>query len=396
MLWLRGAGTLAFGTAASPICFLAPSLQFGRQHEATAAIWSSGNAVRNLEEQGKHNVGRSSRFSVAPMMDWTDRHCRVFHRQMTRHALLYTEMVTALAIRHGDRQRLLGFNSLEQPVALQLGGSDPKLLAEASKWGEDFGYSEINLNVGCPSDRVQTGRFGACLMAEPELVRDCLGAMRAAVQVPVTIKCRIGIDDQDEEDDFTNFVETVMGSGVTTFIVHARKAWLKGLSPKENREVPPLNYERVNRIKKKHIGNNIIINGGIATIDDAVEHLKHVDGVMLGRAAYNTPWLLSEVDSRIFGEAREISDPLEVVERMKPYVSQQLAQGVWLQNITRHMLGLFHGLPGGRLWRRVLSEEAPKPGAGLEVLEKAAKEVASRVSPPADVPPVRPGASFAA
>ena len=335
-------------------------------------------------------------FSVAPMMDWTDRHCRVFHRQLSRHALLYTEMVTALAIRHGDRERLLGFDPLEQPVALQIGGSDPKLLAEAAKWGEDYGYREINLNVGCPSDRVQTGRFGACLMAEPELVRDCLGAMREAVTVPVTIKCRIGIDDQDEEDDFTLLVETVMQSGVTTFIVHARKAWLKGLSPKENREVPPLNYQRVYRIKQKHTGNTIIINGGIATLDDALEHLQHVDGVMLGRAAYNTPWLLSEVDSRIFGETREIVDPLEVVERMKPYVSSELAKGVWLQNITRHMLGLFHGLPGGRLWRRVLSEEAPKPGAGIEVLEKAAKEVASRINRPADVPPGHPAASCAA
>ena len=330
------------------------------------------------------------------MMDWTDRHCRVFHRQMTRHALLYTEMVTALAIRHGDRHRLLGFDSMEQPVALQIGGSDPKLLAEAAKWGEDYGYCEINLNVGCPSDRVQTGRFGACLMAEPALVRDCLGEMRSAVKVPVTIKCRIGIDDQDEEDDFTNFVETVMQSGVTTFVVHARKAWLKGLSPKENREVPPLNYGRVYRIKKKHDGINVVINGGINTIDDALEHLKHVDGVMLGRAAYNTPWLLSEVDSRIFGDVAQVVDPLEVVERMKPYVSSQLEQGVWLQNITRHMLGLFHGMPGGRLWRRVLSEDAPKPGAGVEVLERAAKEVADRINRPAGAPPARPGASCAA
>ena len=330
------------------------------------------------------------------MMDWTDRHCRVFHRQMTRRALLYTEMVTALAIRHGDRERLLGFDSREQPVALQIGGSDPKLLAEAAKWGEDYGYREINLNVGCPSDRVQTGRFGACLMAEPELVRDCLGAMRDAVRVPVTIKCRIGIDDQDEEEDFTRFVETVMQSGVTTFIVHARKAWLKGLSPKENREVPPLNYGRVYRIKQKHPQIDVVINGGINTIDDALEHLKHVDGVMLGRAAYNTPWLLAEVDSRIFGEPQEVVDPLAVVERMKPYVSRQLAEGVWLQNITRHMLGLFHGLPGGRLWRRVLSEEAPRPGAGLEVLDRAAREVASRITRPAAGPPARPGASFAA
>ena len=330
------------------------------------------------------------------MMDWTDRHCRVFHRQMTRHALLYSEMVTALAIRHGDRQRLLGFDSLEQPVALQIGGSDPKLLAEATKWGEDYGYREINLNVGCPSDRVQTGRFGACLMAEPALVRDCLGEMRNAVKVPVTVKCRIGIDDQDEEDDFTNFVETVMQSGVTTFIVHARKAWLKGLSPKENREVPPLNYGRVYRIKQKHDNLNVVINGGINTIDDALEHLRHVDGVMLGRAAYNTPWLLAGVDSRIYGGVDPVADPLDVVERMKPYVSRQLEQGVWLQNITRHMLGLFHGLPGGRLWRRVLSEEAPKPGAGVEVLEKAAKEVASRISGPAAGQPGRPAASCAA
>lgn len=330
------------------------------------------------------------------MMDWTDRHCRVFHRQMTRHALLYTEMVTALAIRHGDRERLLGFDPMEQPVALQVGGSDPKLLAEAAKWGEDYGYREINLNVGCPSDRVQTGRFGACLMAEPELVRDCLGAMRQAVEVPVTVKCRIGIDDQDEEEDFTTFVETVMQAGITTFVVHARKAWLKGLSPKENREVPPLNYGRVYRIKQKHNNLHVVINGGINTIDDALEHLEHVDGVMLGRAAYNTPWLLSEVDSRIFGAAREVTDPLEVVERMKPYIAGELAKGVWLQNITRHMLGLFHGLPGGRLWRRVLSEEAPKPGAGIDVLEKAAREVASRIRTPEDGPPGHPGASCAA
>ena len=206
-------------------------------------------------------------FAVAPMMDWTDRHCRMFHRQLTRHALLYTEMVTALAIRHGDRQRLLGFDPREQPVALQIGGSDPALLAEASKWGEDFGYCEINLNVGCPSDRVQTGRFGACLMAEPALVRDCIGAMREAVKVPVTVKCRIGIDDQDEEEDFTRFIETVMQSGCSTFIVHARKAWLKGLSPKENREIPPLNYERVYRLKQKHPGLSVIINGGIETLE---------------------------------------------------------------------------------------------------------------------------------
>ena len=266
----------------------------------------------------------------------------------------------------------------EHPVALQIGGSEPKLLAEAAKWGEDFGYREINLNVGCPSDRVQNGRFGACLMAEPELVRDCMGAMRHAVAVPVTVKCRIGIDDQDEEEDFTRFVETVMQSGVTTFIVHARKAWLKGLSPKENREIPPLNHARVYRLKQRHPELTVIINGGIETLDQAEAHLRHVDGVMLGRAAYNTPWLLHEVDSRIYGEAAAEVSPLDIVERMKPYMAAQLAQGVWLQNITRHMLGLFHGMPGGRLWRRVLSEEASRPGAGLEVLDKAAEQVASR------------------
>jgi tRNA-dihydrouridine synthase A len=318
-------------------------------------------------------------FAVAPMMDWTDRHCRMFHRQLTSRALLYTEMVTAMAIRHGDRQRLLGFDAAEHPVALQIGGSDPALLAEAAKWGEDFGYREINLNVGCPSDRVQTGRFGACLMAEPGLVRDCLGAMRQAVAVPVTIKCRIGIDEQDEEEDFTRFVETVAQSGVTTFIVHARKAWLKGLSPKENREIPPLNYDRVYRLKARHPELNILVNGGIANLDETQRHLQHVDGVMLGRAAYNTPWLLHEVDHLIYGAAAPEVSPLDIVDRMKPYISQQLAQGVWLQNITRHMLGLFHGLPGGRLWRRVLSEEASRPGAGLEVLEKAQEQVASRL-----------------
>jgi tRNA-dihydrouridine synthase A len=290
-------------------------------------------------------------------------------------------MVTALAIRHGDRQRLLGFDPAEQPVALQIGGSDPKLLAEAARWGEDFGYCEVNLNVGCPSDRVQTGRFGACLMAEPALVRDCVGAMRNAVRVPVTVKCRIGIDDQDEEEDLNRFVETVMQSGVETFIVHARKAWLQGLSPKENREVPPLNHARVYRLKQRHPELNIIVNGGIANLNEAQLHLQHVDGVMLGRAAYQTPWLLHDVDHRLFGTEAQHVSPLDIVERMKPYIAGQLARGVWLQNITRHMLGLFHGLPGGRLWRRVLSEEASRPGAGLAVVEQAAAQVASRMGP---------------
>ena len=316
------------------------------------------------------------------MMDWTDRHCRMFHRQLTAHALLYTEMVTAPAIRHGDRQRLLGFDPREQPVALQIGGSDPALLAAAAKCGEDFGYAEINLNVGCPSDRVQEGRFGACLMAEPGLVRDCIGAMRQAVDVPVTVKCRIGIDDQDDEEDFARFIEIVSQSGCSSFIVHARKAWLKGLSPKENRDIPPLNYDRVYRLKQQRPDLTIIINGGITTIAAVDAHLAYVDGVMLGRAAYQTPWMLHEADSRIFASATDpLFSPLEAVERMKPYIAEQLANGVWLQHITRHMLGLFHGLPGGRLWRRVLSEQGCRPGAGLEVLEQAAAEVASRLTP---------------
>ena len=317
-------------------------------------------------------------FAVAPMMDWTDRHCRSFHRQLTRRALLYTEMVTALAIRHGDRQRLLGFNPGEHPVALQIGGSDPKILAEAARWGEDFGYREINLNVGCPSDRVQEGRFGACLMAEPELVRDCIGAMRQAVEMPVTVKCRIGIDDQDDDEGLETFVTTVAQSGCDTFIVHARKAWLKGLSPKENREIPPLNYERVYRLKRSHPGLTILINGGIETLSAAQRHLDHVDGVMLGRAAYQTPWLLAAADTALFGDQPLVDAPEAAVRRMMPYIAAELAKGVWLQHITRHMLGLFHGVPGGKHWRRVLSEFSPRPGAGLDVVEHALAEVTSR------------------
>ncbi len=310
-------------------------------------------------------------FAVAPMMDWTDRHCRYFHRQLTRHALLYTEMVTAQAVRFGNRGRLLNFDRRELPVALQLGGSDPMRLAEAARIGEDFGYCEINLNVGCPSDRVQEGRFGACLMAEPGLVHDCLGAMRHAVKVPVTVKCRIGIDDQDKDRDLQRFVHTVSQSGCSTFIIHARKAWLKGLSPKENREIPPLDYARVYRLKQTNPQLTILINGGIATLADAELHLRHVDGVMLGRAAYKTPWILHEVDSRIFGGQAPCATPFDTAEAMLPYIEQQLAEGVWLQHITRHMLGLFHGLPGGRQWRRILSEEAHRSGAGVKVVETA-------------------------
>ena len=323
-------------------------------------------------------AGNGKLFAVAPMMDWTDRHCRFFHRQLTRHALLYTEMVTAAAIRHGDRARLLGFDPREQPVALQLGGSDPALLAEAARIGEDFGYGEINLNVGCPSDRVQEGRFGACLMAEPQLVGDCVAAMRQAVNVPVTVKCRIGIDDQDDDRDLEAFVSTVAQSGCATFIVHARKAWLKGLSPKENREVPPLDYGRVHALKQSHKELTIVINGGIKNLADAVLQLNAVDGVMLGRAAYQTPWVLHDVDQLIFGDSSGFTDPADVVEAMKPYIAGELRHGVWLHHIARHMLGLFHGLPGGKHWRRVLSEQANRPGAGIEVLDRALAEVTSR------------------
>ncbi len=315
------------------------------------------------------------------MMDWTDRHCRYFHRQLTRQALLYTEMVTAAAIRHGDRQRLLGFDPAEQPVALQVGGSDPELLAEAAKWGEDFGYCEIDLNVGCPSDRVQEGRFGACLMAEPALVRDCVGAMIAAVRLPVTVKCRIGIDDQDDDADLERFITSVAEAGCRTFIVHARKAWLKGLSPKENREIPPLNYGRVHRLKQAHPGLAIVINGGITSLDAAAEQLQHVDGVMLGRAAYHSPWILNGVDRRFFGGSGGAVAPEDIVERMKPYIAAQLAKGVWLNRVTRHMLGLFHAMPGGKHWRRVLSEEACRPGAGLEVLDRALAALRAHAGP---------------
>jgi tRNA-dihydrouridine synthase A len=294
---------------------------------------------------------------------------------MTTRALLYTEMVTAAAIHHGDRKRLLGFDPSEQPVALQIGGSDPLLLAEAARIGEEFGYAEINLNVGCPSDRVQEGRFGACLMAEPQLVADCVAAMRRAVQIPVTVKCRIGIDDQDDDADLERFVLTVAATGVSVFIVHARKAWLDGLSPKENREIPPLNYARVYRLKQAHPELTIIINGGIGSLDEAERHLDHVDGVMLGRAAYHTPWILAAVDSRFFGDRPKAWARRDVVAAMESYINETLRRGVPLAAITRHMLGLFHAEPGGRHWRRVLSDQAHRKGAGYEVVRCALTEV---------------------
>jgi tRNA-dihydrouridine synthase A len=305
------------------------------------------------------------------MMEWTDRHCRVLHRGLTRHALLYTEMIPAQAVRHGDRSRLLGFDPCEQPVALQLGGSDPALLAEAAKVGEDLGYAEINLNVGCPSDRVQEGRFGACLMAEPRLVAELVSAMKGAVRIPVTVKCRIGIDDQDEEEALQDFVETVAAAGCDTFIVHARKAWLQGLSPKQNRELPPLNYDRVHRLKRALPQLRIVLNGGLQGLAHALENLGELDGVMLGRAAYRTPWELVQVDPCFADQSPPVASRGEAVRAMMPYIARQLRKGVPLHAMTRHMLGLYHGQPGGRLWRHVLSTEACRRGAGLEVLEQA-------------------------
>ena len=315
------------------------------------------------------------------MMDWTDRHSRVFHRLLTGRALLYTEMVTADAIRHGDRNRLLGFDPVEHPVALQLGGSDPAKLAEAACIGEGFGYDEINLNVGCPSDRVQDGRFGACLMAEPRLVAECVAAMRAAVRLPVTVKCRIGIDDQDSEAALEAFVTTVAAAGCRTFIVHARKAWLKGLSPRENREVPPLDYERVRRLKRAHPELEIVLNGGIATIDDARGHLGDFDGVMLGRAAYQTPYLLAQVDRLIYGEGGEAPTRGEVMAELEPYIARHLAAGGRLNSVLRHVHGLYHGQPGARTFRRILAEKGPRPGAGLEVLHEALAHVEGALRP---------------
>jgi tRNA-dihydrouridine synthase A len=311
------------------------------------------------------------RLSVAPMMDWTDRRCRAFHRTLTSRALLYTEMVTAQAIAHGDVEHLLGFDAVEHPVALQLGGSDPALLAEASRIGGQMGYDEINLNVGCPSDRVQSGRFGACLMLEPLLVAECVAAMAEATPAPVTVKCRIGVDDQDPQAALFGLVEACADAGVTTFAVHARKAWLQGLSPKENRDIPPLDYQLVYRLKRERPDLTIVVNGGIANLEEAQAHLEHVDGVMLGRAAYHDPTLLGSVDRLVFGEAADDIDGFAAIERYRPYMARQLEAGVPLNAMTRHMLGLFHGWPGARVWRRILSVEAAAKGAGLEVVDRA-------------------------
>jgi len=309
------------------------------------------------------------RFSVAPMMDWTDSPCRVLHRCLTSRALLYTEMVTAEAVLHGDQARLLGFDASEHPIALQLGGSDPARLAQACRVVVDFGYDEINLNVGCPSDRVQSGRFGACLMREPLLVADCVAAMRAAVSLPITVKCRIGVDDQDPEESLRTLIDACAAAGVDTFAVHARKAWLEGLSPKENRDVPPLDYALVYRIKQERPDLTITVNGGIETLEQAEEHLRHVDGVMLGRAAYQNPSLLAEVDARFFGGVA--CDLDAAVTRYVEYVERRLQDGARLHTLIKPMLGLYNGKPGARLFRRHLSEEAVKPGAGITVLRDA-------------------------
>jgi tRNA-dihydrouridine synthase A len=322
------------------------------------------------------------RFCVAPMMDWTDRHCRVFHRLLTRHARLYTEMLTTPAIIHGDRARLLGFDASEHPVALQLGGSDPRDLAETAKIGEDFGYDEINLNVGCPSDRVKDGRFGACLMAEPGLVADGVDAMKRAVKIPVTVKCRIGIDDQDPEVSLDRLARAVVAAGSDALIVHARKAWLTGLSPKENRDVPPLDYDRVYRLKQAMPDVPIIINGGIASLAEAKAHLAHVDGVMLGRAAYQEPWRLLQADTEFFGGAAGFATMKDVFEAMTPYIERELARGTRLHAITRHFVGAYHAVPGARAFRRHLAEHGVRPGAGIDVLRDAIALVEERAAAP--------------
>lgn len=328
--------------------------------------------------QAKRLKNKDYIFSVAPQMDWTDRHCRVFHRLLSRRARLYSEMVTTGAIIHGDRERLLGFDASEHPVALQLGGSNPRDLAESARIGEGFGYDEINMNVGCPSDRVKGGNFGACLMAEPQLVAECVAAMKQAVTIPVTVKCRIGIDDQDPEVALDVLSRTVVSAGADTLIVHARKAWLNGLSPKENRDIPPLDYDRVYRVKAALPHVPVIINGGIVTIAAAKQHLDHVDGVMLGRAAYQEPWRLLSVDPELFGEAAPHATMHDAIEALMPYIERELAAGTRLHSITRHLVGAFHSVPGARAFRRYLAEVCTRPEAGTEQLAEALRIVEPR------------------
>jgi tRNA-dihydrouridine synthase A len=321
------------------------------------------------------NKPLNRRFTIAPMMAWTDRHCRQFHRTLSNNAVVYTEMVTTGALIYGDKDRYLTYNESEHPVALQLGGSVPSELAQCAKMAEDYGYDEVNLNVGCPSDRVQNNMIGACLMGHPELVRDCLKAMQDAVSIPITVKHRLGIDDQDNDELLHHFIDTVQSSGCNTFIVHARKAILQGLSPKENRDVPPLQYERVYRVKNAFPHLEVLINGGIKTLDECEDHLQHLDGVMMGREAYHNPYLLAEVDQRLYGESQPLKSRQQVIEAFFPYIEQQLKEGVALNHITKHILGLFHGMPGGKQFRRVLSEEAYKTDAGIDVLKHALAKV---------------------
>lgn len=321
------------------------------------------------------------RLSLAPMMDWSDHHCRYFWRLLTKEALLYTEMVTTGALIHGDRERFLHFNTEEHPVALQLGGSDPADLARCASWAQEWGYDEVNLNCGCPSDRVQSGMFGACLMAKPALVADCVRAMRDACEIPVTIKHRIGIDDMEHYEQLTGFIEPVAAAGCDVFIVHARKAWLQGLSPKQNREIPPLNYPWVYQLKQDFPHLKIIINGGIQTLDEAAKHLEHVDGVMIGREAYQNPWMLAQVDSQLYGLDNPAASRDDVIAGLLPYVERQLARGAHLNHITRHILGLYQGVPGARKFRRHLSENAYGKEAELEVLTRAFSLVKETGSP---------------
>jgi tRNA-dihydrouridine synthase A len=321
------------------------------------------------------NQNRSYKFSIAPMMEWTDRHCRFFHRLLTRRALIHTEMVTTGAVIHGDRARLLAFDPAEHPVALQLGGCEPRALAHCARIAQDCGYDEINLNIGCPSDRVQEGRFGACLMAEPALVGECVAAMRAAVALPVTVKCRIGIDDQDPEEALDALTRAVTQAGVAALIVHARKAWLQGLSPRENREVPPLDYDRVHRLKRAWPQLPVVLNGGIESLDQARAELAHVDGVMMGRAAYREPWRLLAVDPLLFGTPAPLACARDALAALLPYVERERARGTRLHAITRHVLGLFHAVPGARAFRRHLATAAVRPDAGAEVLIEASRMI---------------------
>jgi tRNA-dihydrouridine synthase A len=311
------------------------------------------------------------RFSIAPMMDWSDHNCRYFWRLLTKQALLYTEMVTTGALIHGDRKRFLHFNREEHPVALQLGGSDPKDLARCARWAQEWGYDEVNINCGCPSDRVQSGMFGACLMGKPDLVADCVKAMMDSCDIPVTVKHRIGIDHMESYEQLLAFIEPVAAAGCSVFIVHARKAWLQGLSPKENREIPPLNYPWVYQLKKDFPHLTIVVNGGIQTIEECQTHLDHVDGVMLGREAYQNPWMLAQVDEALFGMDSPLKSRDDVIAALLPFAEQHLAQGGQLNHVTRHILGLYHGVPGAKKFRRHLSENAYKKEAGISILAEA-------------------------